>query len=233
MNPPRAGYFRSVLERELGPAFRRREILDVGCGGGLLTEELLRAGIRVTGIDIAERALRIARDHARQQGLDPRYARGRAEELPFADGSFAAVVSSDFLEHVDSLDAVVGECARVLESGGIFLFDTINRTWLTRVFHIGLLQEWRNLVPPHTHDWRQFIRPFELAGVLRRAGLAPVETRGLTPVHPIRFGLHLMIHRKGKDRMPPFHVSDSISGSYLGYAVKQGEVTTYSRTISE
>jgi 2-polyprenyl-6-hydroxyphenyl methylase/3-demethylubiquinone-9 3-methyltransferase len=149
-----------------------------------------------------------------------RYTRARGEQLPFEDGVFSAVVSSDFLEHVDDLDVVVQESARVLAPGGVFLYDTINRTWLTRIFHVGVLQEWRKLVPPRTHDWRQFVRPSELEAIMRSAGLQPVETLGLFPVHPTRFALHLLTHKKGRDKMPAFRIGSSTSGSYIGYAVK-------------
>lgn len=220
MNPARVGYFRAVLEARLGPRLRGRRLLDVGCGGGLLTEELVKAGVLATGVDLAEGALRSAFAHARSRRLEPRYVRALGERLPFEDGSFSAVVSSDFLEHVGDLAAVVRECARVLAPGGVFLYDTINRTWLTRLFHVGLVQEWRKLVPPGTHDWRQFVRPAELEAAMRAAGLKPVERRGLGPVHPLRFALHLLTHRKGQDRMPPFRIGSSTAGSYVGYAVK-------------
>lgn len=220
MNPARAEYFCAVIEARLGAPVRGLRLLDVGCGGGLLTEELLQEGIQAIGADAAGGALRCARDHARSRGLEPLYVRTVGESLPFDDGTFSCVVSCDFLEHVDDLGSVVRECARVLAPEGLFLYDTINRTWLTRLFHVGLLQEWRKLVPPDTHDWRQFVRPAELHAALRAAGLEPVETRGLQPVHPLRFAAHLLTHRRGKDRMPPFRIGSFLSGSYVGYAVK-------------
>ncbi|MFQ5739690.1 MAG: bifunctional 2-polyprenyl-6-hydroxyphenol methylase/3-demethylubiquinol 3-O-methyltransferase UbiG, partial [Acidobacteriota bacterium] len=195
-------------------------VLEVGCGGGLLSEELLRAGVSVTGVDLAGGALRHAMLHARSEGVEPRYVQAPAEALPFREKTFAAVLSSDFLEHVQDIRACVQECARVLSPGGVFLYDTINRTWLTRIFHVGVLQKWRKLVPPNTHDWRQFIRPRELEKAMRACGLQPVEKRGLHPAHPIRFALHLLTHRKGRDRMPPFRIVSSTAGSYLGYALK-------------
>lgn len=220
MNPARAGYFLAVIREKLGLPLRGLRVLDVGCGGGILTEKLLEAGILATGVDLAMGALRCALVHARSRGFEPRYIQARGERLPFEDGAFSAVVNSDFLEHVDDLDAVVQECARVLAPGGIFLYDTINRTWLTRLFHIGVLQEWRKLVPARTHDWHQFVRPAELDAAMLAAGLEPVETRGLGPVHPLRFALHLLSHRRGKDPMPPFRIGCSTAGSYVGYAVK-------------
>jgi 2-polyprenyl-6-hydroxyphenyl methylase/3-demethylubiquinone-9 3-methyltransferase len=222
MNPPRAAYFRDVIAARLAPQLRRLPILDLGCGGGLLTEELLKAGLAVTGLDAAHGALRVASEHARIGGLEARYAQALAERLPVADGTCAAVVSSDFIEHVADLAVVLGEVARVLAPGGLFLYDTINRTWLTRLFHIGVLQEWRKLVPPDTHAWRSFIRPEELARALRAASLSPVEVRGLRPVRPLRFALRLLVHRRGQDRMPAFQVGGFTAASYVGYAIRDG-----------
>jgi 2-polyprenyl-6-hydroxyphenyl methylase / 3-demethylubiquinone-9 3-methyltransferase len=221
MNPARAGYFRRVLESRYGPDLTGLRVLDVGCGGGILTEELLRWGLRATGVDAAEGALGAALVHARVGGWSPLYVRAIGERLPFADATFSAVLSSDFLEHVDDVRAVVRESARVLVPGGVFLYDTINRTLLTLVFHIGVLQEWRELVPPHTHDWSQFLKPGELQAILRAEGLHPAETRGLFPARPLRFGLHLLLqHRRGRDRMPPFRIGSLTLGSYVGYATK-------------
>ena len=220
MNPARAGYFLGILETRFGSDLSRLRVLDIGCGGGLLTEEFLRRGAHTVGVDMAEGALARAMEHARSGGLTPCYVRTLGERLPFPDGSFAAVLCTDFLEHVDDLGDAIRESARVLTPGGFFFYDTINRTWLTRVFHVGVLQEWRHLVPPSTHDWHQFVRPRELESALRAAGLEPVETRGLFPVHPVRFGLHLLTHKKGRDRMPPFRIGGGLLGSYVGYATK-------------
>ena len=136
-------------------------------------------------------------------------------------GSFPVVMTSDFLEHVEDLTSVMRQCARVLAPGGLFLYDTINRTWLTRIFHIGVLQEWRRLVPEDTHDWRQFIKPRELEATMKNVDIHPVETLGLFPVAPIRFALHLLRHRRGRDTMPAFRIGAWTGGSYVGYGVKE------------
>ncbi len=221
MNPARAGYFRSVLQARLGSDLSGVRVLDVGCGGGLLTEELLRLGAIAIGVDQAEAAVRCATAHADSGGLWSRYVRARGEQLPFEDGSFPVVMTSDFLEHVEDLSSIVRECARVLAPGGLFLYDTINRTWLTRIFHIGVLQEWRGLVPEGTHDWRQFIKPCELEATMKNVDVRPVETLGLFPVDPVRFALHLLKHKRGRDTMPPFRIGAWTGGSYVGYGVKE------------
>ena len=221
MNPARARYFRGVLEARLGPDLSGVRVLDVGCGGGLLTEELLRLGAIAIGVDQAEAAVRCATTHAHSGGLLSRYVRARGEQLPFEDRSFPVVMTSDFLEHVENLSSVMRECARVLAPGGLFLYDTINRTWLTRIFHVGVLQEWRRLVPEGTHDWRQFIKPCELEATMKNVDVRPVETLGLFPVDPVRFALHLLKHKRGRDTMPAFRIGAWTGGSYVGYGVKE------------
>jgi 2-polyprenyl-6-hydroxyphenyl methylase/3-demethylubiquinone-9 3-methyltransferase len=182
LNPARFGYFRHVLDR-LGIDPRGKRALDVGCGGGLLAEEFARLGCRVTGIDPSVPSLATARAHAMQSSLDIDYRPGQGEDLPCADASFDIVYCCDVLEHVADVDRVMREIARVLTVDGIFFFDTINRTWLSKLLTINLLQDWRltSLAPPNLHDWAMFIRPPELRAMLRRHGLRSREMVGLSP----------------------------------------------------
>ena len=114
----------------------------------------------------------------------PLYARAPAERLPFADATFSAVLSTDFLEHVPDMRAVVREAARVLAPGGLFLYDTINRTWLTLLFHIGVLQEWRRLVPAHTHTGTSSSNPVSSTPRCERRGSARSKRGGSSPPVP-------------------------------------------------
>jgi 2-polyprenyl-6-hydroxyphenyl methylase / 3-demethylubiquinone-9 3-methyltransferase len=142
-------------------------------------------------------------------------AQGRLERLPFAAGSFDAVVAADVLEHLPDLPAAVAELARVLAPGGSFVFDTVNRTfwsWFTGVF--GLEQVLR-MVPRGTHDWRLFIRPAELDPLLRGAGLEPVQLCGLAPqVGPGVVVRGLLTRRID---VPTFTVGKGRRASYLGH----------------
>src|SRR5690242_4673237 len=122
MNPGRFGYFRKILTETLGIDPHGKTALDVGCGGGLLAEEFARLGFAVTGIDPAEPSLGTARAHAAASGLEIEYQVGRGEHLPFADTSFDVVYCCDVLEHVDDLDRVIAEIARVLKGGGVFMY---------------------------------------------------------------------------------------------------------------
>src|SRR5512141_1101674 len=168
LNPARFGYMRRVLIEELRLAPVGLQVLDIGCGGGLLAEEFARLGCTVMGVDPSEESLVATRTHAAPQGLPIEYQRALGEALPFPDESFDIVYCCDVLEHVSDLRQVIAETARVLKPGGTYLYDTINRTLQSRLIVIKLLQEWRwtALMPPRLHDWKMFIRPSELLGEL-------------------------------------------------------------------
>src|SRR3954469_1125281 len=117
LNPARFGYMRRVLVEELGIDPRGRKTLDVGCGGGILAEELARLGCEVTGVDPSEQSLEAARAHARQEGLAIDSRRATGEALPFPDATFELAYCCDVLEHVTDLRRVVAEIARVLRPG--------------------------------------------------------------------------------------------------------------------
>lgn len=185
VNPPRFAYFRERLARlewYADAASNPPSVLDVGCGGGLLAERFAAIGCRVTGVDQSLPTLEAARDHARSSGLDIAYEAGDAASLPFADAQFDVVCCCDVLEHVGDVDRVVAEIARVLKPSGVFFFDTINRTWRSRLLAIKLAQDWLRIVPRHVHVWHRFVRPHELAASLERHGLSAHEFVGLSPV---------------------------------------------------
>ena len=212
LNAARFGYFKNILGKIEGLS-----ILDVGCGGGLLAECFAREGASVTGIDLSRASLFAARRHARTEGNEIDYVNANAESFPFIDCVFDAVVSSDFLEHVPDLDKVVGEAARVLKPRGLFLYETINRTILSRIVGIYLFERVLKLIPEHTHDPNMFIKPVELHKAMARHNLANRETRGVTPVAN-RLGALAGFIKRGS--AGPFHISDDTSISYVGYAIK-------------
>ncbi|MGI8967607.1 MAG: bifunctional 2-polyprenyl-6-hydroxyphenol methylase/3-demethylubiquinol 3-O-methyltransferase UbiG [Chloroflexota bacterium] len=182
INPPRLAYFRSVLA-QLGIDPCARALLDIGCGGGFLSEEWNRLGCRVTGLDPSVGALSAASAHARDAGLDITYDQGSGEHLPYGSNSFSIVSCCDVLEHVTDLDRVIAEAARVLQPGGVFLYDTINRTWQSQLALITFAQNWppTRVLPFRLHDFRLFIKPVELTVILKRHGLESSGTVGLRP----------------------------------------------------
>ena len=158
-----------------------RDVLDLGCAGGFMSEALAERGARVTGIDPAEQAIEAARAHARDVGLEIQYDTGVGEALPYPDDSFDHVVCVDVLEHVGDLSKVLHEVFRVLRPGGMFLFDTINRNLLARLAVVTMAEDVLGLLPRGTHDPKLFIRPRELKGSMREAGFDVGALTGLGP----------------------------------------------------
>ena len=158
-----------------------KQVLDLGCAGGFMAEALVERGAKVTGIDPAKDAIAAARAHAGTNGLDISYDIGVGEALPYRDAAFDAVVCVDVLEHVQDLQKVVAEVARVLRPDGLFLFDTINRNPLARLATITIAEDILRLLPRGTHDPAMFIKPKELRETLIRSELIPGPITGLGP----------------------------------------------------
>ena len=229
VNPVRVGYFRRVLDEVLKLDYRGTKALDVGCGGGILAEEFAGMGFQVTGIDPSEQSLATARQHAQSMGLAIDYQHGTGESIPFADDAYPVVYCCDVLEHVRDLPTVIGEIYRVIKPGGVFFFDTLNRTFVSKIAAIKILQEWKStaLMPPRLHEWRMFIRPEELKGLLVQAGFEFKEFRGTSPNVSIPKMISLLRQRaKGKigfkELGQSFKLveSDDLKILYMGYAVK-------------
>ena len=183
LNPVRLAYARRKLFDELRLEPRGKQALEVGCGGGLVCEEIARLGFEVTGIDPSAPSLAAADLHARSSGLAIHYEQAWGESLPYGDGSFDAVFCFDVLEHVRDLPQVIGEVARVLKPGGAFCYDTLNRTWLSYLVAIKIGQDWPRwaFLPPNLHVWEMFIKPRELKVLLAKNQLDWKDHRGLKP----------------------------------------------------
>jgi 2-polyprenyl-6-hydroxyphenyl methylase/3-demethylubiquinone-9 3-methyltransferase len=229
INPVRFGYMRRVLVDGMEIEPRGRTALDIGSGGGLLAEEFARLGFDVTGIDPSSQSVQAARAHARAEGLDIDYTTGVGEQLPFPDRHFDVVYCCDVLEHVDDLDRVIAETARVLKAGGVYLYDTINRTRRSRLVLIKLMQEWRStaLMEPNLHDWDMFIKPGELEATMTRAGLDSRDVVGLGPArNPIALLLDMRRRARGDMTFGEFGARNKFretrdtSLMYAGHAVK-------------
>jgi 2-polyprenyl-6-hydroxyphenyl methylase/3-demethylubiquinone-9 3-methyltransferase len=176
MVPARLRYFEQHV-----PGWDGLDVLDVGCAGGFLTEELSRKGAKVSGIDPADRAIAAAQAHAESEGLNIDYRVGTGESLPWPDRSFDAVTCVDVLEHVSSVDKVISEVVRVLRPGGWFLFDTISRNPLASFLVVTMAERVLGLLPRGAHDPDLFIRPAELKGKLVPHNFAVRPFRGLGP----------------------------------------------------
>jgi 2-polyprenyl-6-hydroxyphenyl methylase/3-demethylubiquinone-9 3-methyltransferase len=228
MNPARMQYFTSVFSaRGVDPA--GKVVIDIGCGGGLFAEDVARLGASVIGIDPAPGAIAAARKHAAGAGLPIDYRTGPGEHLPADDACADIVYCVDVLEHVADVDAVVGEAARVLRPGGLFLFDTINRTRISKLVLIKLCQDWPMTawMPPGLHDWSQFITPAELRDVLARHHLREDGLTGLVPgISPLALIPLMRQVKKGKlsyaefGRRSAMVLSKNLRVSYIGHATK-------------
>lgn len=230
LNPARGEYAKKILIEEIHIDPGATAALDVGCGGGFLTEEIARMGFDATGVDPSERSIRAAADHARESGLDIRYATGSGESLPFEDGSFGAVFCCDVLEHVRDLPKVISEISRVLRPGGVFCYDTFNRTWASLLTVIKISQAWKPwaFMPPNLHVWSMFIKPGEMKALLGQHGLDWKEHRGLMPDVPIpRLLGYLRRRARGEWTIAELAARVRMIESritavmYLGYAVKR------------
>lgn len=150
----------------------RPKILDVGCGGGILSEALVKAGAQVTGIDLSQAALEVARQHAQKQGLKIDYRYESAEELARKEaGSFDVVTCMEMLEHVPQPEQVIAACSQALKPGGFAFFSTINRTPKAFLFAILGGEYILHLLPKGTHTYQKLIRPRELKEWAGAAGL--------------------------------------------------------------
>jgi len=155
-------------------------MVDVGCGGGVLSEALARAGATVTGIDLAADALVAAREHAIGQGLAIDYREVSAAALAVsAPGSFDVLVCMELIEHVPDPAALVQACADLLRPGGLAFFSTLNRHPKAYAQAVLAAEYALRLLPRGTHDYARFLRPAELAGLCRVAGLDVVDLAGL------------------------------------------------------
>ena len=174
INPVRVGYIQDKTPLKGIP------VVDIGCGGGILTESLALAGATVTGIDMAESPLAVARLHALETHAKIDYLATTAEALASErPGSFQVVTCLEMLEHVPDFASTVQACADLTAAGGHLVFSTINRNLKAYALAIVGGEYVLGLLPRGTHDYAKFIKPAELAGAARNAGLDVVEITGM------------------------------------------------------
>lgn len=185
INEPRLAFLSDRIELD------GRRVLDVGCGGGVFSEALARAGADVTGIDAAARPLEVARLHAIESALEIDYRHITAEALAESEAeSFDIVCCLEMLEHVPAPERTVASCARLCRPGGYLLFSTINRTPLAWATAIVGAEYVLGLVPRGTHRYDRLIRPDELSAVCRGQGLVIEEIVGMG-YNPLSRSVHI------------------------------------------
>jgi 2-polyprenyl-6-hydroxyphenyl methylase / 3-demethylubiquinone-9 3-methyltransferase len=190
---------------------RRADVLDIGCGGGFLSNHLGSLGHRVTGLDACSDALAIASRYDPTGAV--RYQQGDALNLPYPDGSFDAVCAMDFLEHVEDPARVIAEAARVLKPSGLFFFHTFNRNLLSWLIVIKGVEWFVRNTPPNLHILRLFQKPGEVRAACERNGLSGLQLRGVRPVFGRAFFKMLLTRRVSADFSFTFTASTGLGFS--------------------
>jgi len=175
INPLRANYISDRADLD------KKQILDVACGGGLLTEALFKKGGIVSGIDISDVAIHTAKNHAESANIDVNYVLGEAEELlPENKGRFDVVTCLEAIEHVPDPNQLVKTCSNLCKKDGDIFFSTINRNPKSFLFAIVGAEYILNLLPKGTHEYEKFIKPSELTTMMENNGLVVKELTGMS-----------------------------------------------------
>ena len=199
INPLRLNYIDKAV------ALKGKTVLDVGCGGGILSESMAERGAKVTGIDLGEKALKVAQLHGLESGVALDYQLISVEKLAEQQpASFDVVTCLEMLEHVPDPASVVAACAKLVKPGGKVFFSTINRNPKAYLFAVIGAEYVLNMLPRGTHDYAKFIKPSELASWMRLAGLSLNHQIGMS-YNPIT---------------QHYWLGDDVSVNYMMYTVK-------------
>ncbi|MEO5666473.1 MAG: bifunctional 2-polyprenyl-6-hydroxyphenol methylase/3-demethylubiquinol 3-O-methyltransferase UbiG [Bdellovibrionota bacterium] len=166
-----------TIQKEWGSI--RPQVLDVGCGGGFLSNALAQAGMNVTGVDLSEESLQVAKKYDATKSVN--YIVADAYALPHADSSFDVVCAMDFLEHVDDPARAIREMSRVLRPKGLLFFHTFNRNWISKIVAIKCVECFVANTPKDMHVIELFIKPKELSSYCEACGLTVIEMKGVMP----------------------------------------------------
>jgi 2-polyprenyl-6-hydroxyphenyl methylase/3-demethylubiquinone-9 3-methyltransferase len=229
LNPVRINYIQKKLTEQFPLGLTGKIALEVGCGGGILCEDIAKMGVDVTGIDPSEPSITCATKHAKQNDLSIKYRVAGGENIPFKDECFDIALSCDALEHVRDLPQVISEISRVMKPGGILIYDTINRTLLSYIVAIKILQRWKRwaLLPANLHVWEMFIRPRELKALFLQNNLEMKENKGIVPdISPMK--IVTLLHQRVSGKLSyeefgsKFRLIEGrfLNVSYMGYAIK-------------
>ncbi|WP_134054731.1 bifunctional 2-polyprenyl-6-hydroxyphenol methylase/3-demethylubiquinol 3-O-methyltransferase UbiG [Rheinheimera aquimaris] len=175
LNPVRLSYISDELQGLFG-----KTVIDIGCGGGILAESMARSGANVTGLDMAQDSLNVARLHALEAGVTLNYQQATAEQYAAEHGEqFDVVTCMEMLEHVPEPMSVIQACVDLAKPGATLFFSTLNKTWKAYLLAIVGAEHIMKLVPKGTHEFSKFIRPSTLMRYLEQAGLEITDATGL------------------------------------------------------
>lgn len=229
LNPVRVDYAKEKIKGIKLTNKRKPQLLEVGCGGGILLEEFTEMGFTVTGVDPSVSSLVTAVEHSMKRNLNIRFVKGSGESLPFQTGTFDVVLCCDVLEHVRDLPKVISEISRVLKKDGILVYDTFNRNIFSKIGVVKIMQDWKrwSIMPPDLHVWEMFIKPKEMKALLKANKLHWKEHRGIVPDAPYLKILHYLRKRAigyltYEEFGRKFHMIEGKSTRvmYMGYAIK-------------
>ena len=190
LNPTRIGYARDSLCNHFGRSaqdalpLKGLRILDIGCGGGLLSEPMARLGATMVGADASEKNIKTAQAHADEMGIAIDYRNITAEELADAGEKFDAILNMEVIEHVADIPSFLNACHTLLKDEGCMVMSTLNRTaksWAMAIAGAEYIMRW---LPKGTHDWHKFLKPSELARALSQCNFDTVDLKGMV-YHPI------------------------------------------------
>ena len=209
-NPKRIEFIRDKLvehfsiESDLENPFSNLDILDIGCGGGLLSEPMSRLGANVTGIDIVDKNINVAKTHSEEQNLEIDYKITTAEELALGKKKFDVILNMEVIEHVADLNLFIESCEKLLKKNGLLFFATLNRNILSFGLAIVGAEYILGWLPKGTHNWKKFITPEELKIIFRSSGLNITDIMGMK-YNPI---------------YDSWYLSEDTSVNYRGTAIK-------------
>ena len=198
INPLRLAYIEKQIVQHMSPKNSKRilagkTLLDVGCGGGLLTESLARWGAKVTGIDASSETIAVAQAHAQQEGLKIAYQVNSAEALAQTGEQFDCITALEIVEHVADVKSFLRALHLLLKPNGLLFMATINRTTKSYLLSIVMAEYVLRWVGVGTHDWDRFVRPSELVQGLEEQGLATTNLTGIV-YNPLRRAFELRAH---------------------------------------
>ena len=183
-NPIRIEYITEKIKENLNLNSKKNDflngikILDIGCGGGLISEPMARLGAKVTGIDASEKNINVAKLHSNKSGLDINYFKSSPEEMK--DGNFDIILNLEIVEHVENIQLYFNSCQRLLKKNGLMFTATLNRTFISYLKAILGAEYILRWLPIGTHDWNKFVKPEELESYLTKEKFATLDIKGLS-----------------------------------------------------